>query len=230
MSEVPQLRAAVRASAERRCTRRRPMRRLARVTVVVAAVAAVLVVASWPVNEPAGEEVPATPTATPDTAASTIEALGRVYGVFRRPQTPSDRGVGELPRSGLALRLDRSGMRKLAEDGDFALYGIPALQDGHATLCVVTTRGEQLAGSGCGPFEPGKASARPRWSKTFYRPAPLYSLLVPDGTDTVDVHLRSGEVLTKRVQRNAVLFTAKGLDHISWRDAQGTVRRTRAAV
>jgi hypothetical protein len=74
------------------------------------------------------------------------------------------------------------------------------------------------------------AHTRPGWSKTFYRPAPLYSLLVPDGVESVDVQLKSGKVVTKRVQDNAVLFTIKGLNRIVWRDADGTRHSTRAAI
>jgi hypothetical protein len=62
------------------------------------------------------------------------------------------------------------------------------------------------------------------------RPAPRYALLVPDATETVEVHLTSGQVLTKRVQENAVLFRVKGLRRRTWRDAAGVTHGTRAAI
>jgi hypothetical protein len=61
-------------------------------------------------------------------------------------------------------------------------------------------------------------------------PAPVYSLLRPDGTTTVVVHLKSGKTFTDPVQDNAVLFAAKGLDRITWQDATGTLRSTRATI
>jgi hypothetical protein len=83
---------------------------------------------------------------------------------------------------------------------------------------------------GCGTFDPAKAYTHPRWSKTFYRPAPLYALLVPDGTKTVDVHLKSGGVVRRRVQDNAIIFQLKGVDRFEWQDADGTKRSTRAGI
>ena len=58
----------------------------------------------------------------------------------------------------------------------------------------------------------------------------MYALVVPDGTRTVDLHHKSGRVLTKPVQDNGVVFAVQGLRRIVWRDANGTQHSTRAAI
>src|SRR3954468_1427369 len=116
MSEVPELRAAVRVSAERRYGRRR--RRLARRSLpVVAAVAAVL--AALVLLPDAGrDEVPASPPSPTTTASaepptktkeSAMASLASVFGVFRRPQQEKDRVAGLLagvPRLARGVTLD----------------------------------------------------------------------------------------------------------------------------
>jgi hypothetical protein len=232
MSEVPELRAAVRLSAERLLAPRRPARRIA----PLLAVAAAVVVAVMLLPRTADDEVPAvTPTPTPTATASTTPAttqaaqaaVGNVFGAFRRPQRAADRTPAlREEHIANAITFRTAGVRRLAVSGDFAVYGIPGLENGQIALCVLITRASKPAGEGCGPFP----MSRPHWSKLFLRPAPLYSLLVPDGTETVQVHLKSGQVLTKRVQDNAVLFRVKGLKRMTWRDAAGVMHSTRAAV
>jgi hypothetical protein len=232
MSEVPELRAAVRASAERRCARRRrPAWRVALPLAAAAMVAALVLL-----GRPANDEVPAvapapTPTATPATTDAAQATIGSVFGAFRRPQRATDRTP--LLRDANTTRnltYDLAGVRRLAVTGDYALYGIPGVYRGQVGLCLLTTRGSEPAGAGCGAFDPDEITTHPRWMKTFYRPASLYALLLPDGTDTVQLRLRSGQVLTERVQDNAVLFTVKGLERIVWRDATGVEHSSRATI
>src|SRR5690349_6557283 len=91
MTEVPELRLAVRASAERRYGRRRRSAwRVAPLLVAAAAVIAALVL----LPRTADEEVPAvtpTPTATPaPTVADLVTSLKHDLAVYHRPQRPSD--------------------------------------------------------------------------------------------------------------------------------------------
>jgi len=251
MSEVPELRAAVRASAERRSRRRRwrSANRVAPAMVVLAACVVALVVSGSP--EADHSEVAATPspvatsTATDypivgqppgtETRASALASIASVYRAFRRPPRASDRLRGFKDttftmRGQPATQVDRANARRLATSGEHALYAAPALQNGHTILCTYMTRRGRPASAGCGVFDPAQVNAKPRWSKTFYRPAPVYALLVPDGTKTVDVHLKSGKVLTKPVQDNGVIFAVQGLRRIVWHDANGTQHSTRAAI
>jgi hypothetical protein len=244
MSELPELRAAVRVSAERRYGRRaRRSRRLKLALPLVAAVvAATVYVVGRDTTRPTGEvAATATPTisTTPapgtDTRATALSALASVYGAFRRPGRPSDRHRS-LSRflDSLApqqtIEPDVANARRLATEGENAVYAVPTLENGHAGLCTMTVRRSRPAGMGCGPFDPAEAATRPRWGKTFYRPASLYYLLLPDGTETVEIHLKSGRVVTKRVQDNAIIIQIKGLKRMTWRDADGTERSTRAGI
>jgi hypothetical protein len=235
MSEVPELRAAVRLTAERSVARRRRAAwRLVPPLVAAAAVVAALLL----LPRRANDEVPAvtptptvTPTASPETTESARATLGSVFGAFRRPQRPSDRTPALREKQiASAIEFDPAGVRRLAVSGDFGLYVIPGVEDGRVALCLLTTRRSKPAGMGCGPFDPGAVNTRPHWQKGYYRPAPLYALLLPDGVDRVEVRLKTGQVLTKRAQDNAVLFTVKGLKRIVWRDAAGVEHSTRAAI
>ena len=253
MPEVPELRAAVRVSAERRYGRgARNARRLKLAFPLVAMLVIVLVTrADRETGPPAGEVVAtvtpsATSTAAPrnapvigppgtDTRASTVQSLASVYGAFRRQVRPSDhpRGVSRLLDQGRRVpktEFDLANARRLATEGRHAVFGVPTLENGHAGLCIITIRDTRPAGMGCGSFDPTSAYTRPRWSKTFYRPAPLYTLVVPDGTKTVEVHLKSGGVVRKRVQDNAIIIERKGVDRFEWQDADGTERSTRAGI
>jgi hypothetical protein len=250
MPDVPELRAAVRASAHRRYgrPRRRAARRLLPAVALVAVVLIALVLVPSSTLDVPSDEVAATPTPTPtadgpvvgqppgtDTRASALASIASVYGVFRRPARATDRVRGldamvSRGRTTLPIELDQSNARRLATDGIHALYAVPGLRNGRTALCTYKTRRSRPASLGCGEFDPERAHTRPGWSKTFYRPAPLYALLVPDGVETVDVHLKSGKVVTKRVQDNGVLFAIKGLKRIVWRDADGTRHSTRATI
>ncbi|WP_028066924.1 hypothetical protein [Solirubrobacter soli] len=233
MAEVPELRAAVRASAERRVARRRPAWRLAPLVAAAAAVVLALVLLS----RTADDEVPAvtvTPTATPTPTSTTdgVQAsLGSVFAVFRRPQRASDRTPAlRFEHVADQLTFDPAAVRRLAVSGAYGLYVIPGVENGEVALCVLITRGAKPAGQGCGPFDPAAVNVRPHWQKLFLRPAALYALLLPDGVDRVDVRLKSGEVLTKRVQDNAVLFQVKGFERVTWRDAAGVEHSSRMAI
>ena len=183
------------------------------------------------------QDVPRTQQAPgADTLESTLRSLATVYGVFARPARASDRVPPSTPILESApgrpvTRFDRNDSRRLAVDGDRVLYAVPAVENGRAVLCtVLLTNGGAPGASGCGPFDPERVNTRPRWSSMFARPAPVYSLLLPDNVTAVEVHLKSGSTRTEPVQDNAVLFAVKGLDRISWRDPTGQARTTRATI
>jgi hypothetical protein len=161
-----------------------------------------------------------------DTPESTLQSLGTVLGAFRRPVRNSDHVPRKANLAGLGrqlgITLDLDQARRLATDGPRALYLVPSLQNGHAGVCtVLLTDGGAPGSRGCGAFNPQTLNTHPRWSSMVARPAPVYSLLVPDGTTMVTLHLRSGQSRTEPVQDNAVLFVAKGLERMTWRDASG---------
>jgi hypothetical protein len=170
-----------------------------------------------------------------DTAASTLQALARVYAAFARPARAGDR-IRDVPdhlgqTSSGPSTLDLAHARRLATDGPRVLYAIPALQNGHASLCtLLLTNGGAPGSAGCGRFDPEQVNTRPHWSKMFARPAPVCALLLPDGIATVRVHLTTGKVTERRVQDNAVLFQISGLARITWRDATGHEHSTRATI
>ena len=155
----------------------------------VALVAAVLVALVLLPSSTPDEEVAATPTPTPnaavvgqppgtDTMADALGAVAGVYGAFRRPPRAADtaRGLEEHINRGLtrsSIEVDAANARRLATYEQYALYAVPALRNGRATLCTYVTRRSRPASLGCGPFDPAQAHTRPGWSKTFYRPAPL---------------------------------------------------------
>lgn len=242
MSEVPELRAVLRDVTTRHPHRHRRPRAWHALPALVAVSATIAILVLGPRgNDAPDEEVAATVTPAhtaqhaprdeqrrgTDTPESTLQSLGTVLGAFRRPARPSDR----VPRTAkladgldrqLGITLDLDQVRRLATDGRRALYLVPSLQNGHAGICTVLLTGGAAPGSrGCGAFEPQTLNTQPRWSSMVARPAPVYSLLVPDGTTTVTLHLRSGQTRTEPVQENAVLFAIKGLERVTWRDASG---------
>jgi hypothetical protein len=176
----------------------------------------------------AGHKWPEAPgTETPDSARA---AVAKVYGVFGRPARATDRANDEPPRSALQdVDFDRADARRLATLGDYALYGLPAVINGHTVLCTSMRNSRGIGGAGCSPFNADQAHTRPVWQRTTFRPAPVISLLIPDGTDTVQVHLKSGKTHAEPVQDNAVLVQAKGFDRITWRDQRGNEHSTQAS-
>jgi len=250
MSEVPELRAVLRDVMTRHPHRRRRPRawRILPAVGAIAAAIAMLVLVPRGGGAP-DEEVAATATPSPtaqhaprdgqrggtDTPESTLQSLGTVLGAFRRPARSSDHVPRKANLAGLGrqlgITLDLDHARRLATDGARALYLVPSLQNGHAGICtVLLTDGGAPGARGCGAFDPQTLNTQPLSSSMVDRPAPVYSLLVPDGTTTVTLHLRSGETRTEPVQDNAVLFAVEGLERMSWRDASGREFSARATI
>ncbi|MDA0171907.1 hypothetical protein OJ998_22595 [Solirubrobacter taibaiensis] len=62
------------------------------------------------------------------------------------------------------------------------------------------------AGGGCGVFTVSKANRQPNWSKIFLggRRGAVYTLLLPDGVQRVQIHHSDGSVVTRTVQDNGL--------------------------
>ena len=248
MAEVPELRATIRAAAERRYGAPRRLRRqrvAAGLTLIaLSALGLSLLTTGNPQTSEFGDEVSATPSAEAPRASPTgqarstddaLQALGSTYGVFRRPARDSDRlepfpeAITQSPRWP-RVDIDWGYARRVASLDDRVVFAVPAVQQGTVQLCTATLQGSRPAGWGCGPYRPDEVHTRPFWSKTFAPPGSVYFLMLPDGTQRVDVEFISGAVRAQRVQSNGVLLRAKGLKRIRWLDANGVEHSTRAAA
>ena len=187
MSEVPELRAAVRASAQRHCCRRRwrAAHRVAPAIVVVAACAVALVVSSSPNagrtksrqlhHRPRRRRRRVTPSSASREGTRPARARSLRSRASTAPFAARPRGSDQLRgfsdgmftmRGQPRMQLDRANARRLAISGEHALYAAPALQNGRTALCAFLTRRGRPGGAGCGPFDPARIIAKPRWSKT----------------------------------------------------------------
>ena len=235
MSEIPALREALRDTARRKVNRRR--RRLT--FAIVVPIAAAFVAFAHAAVQPRTDETTIPPTATPTPTAAPSKVtlddaereLAKVYGVFRRPARASDRPARGTPEPKVfPVELEWKRARRVATLGERAAYVIPIVQHGRVGLCLVTrVDADRPGGGGCGDFSPERAMAKPIWGKTFYRPATVYDILLPDGVKEVTVHFKDRTV-TLPTGENGFMYEGRQVRKFTWRDAEGKEHSTRATI
>ena len=235
MTELPQLREALRDTAERRYGARRRTPRLLVPAVCVAVLLVLGVLAASASDRggvpPAADERVATPTPTPEavTLADVQRQLEQVYAVFRRPARAGD--DPQLGRAWGANEYDQAHARRVGGDGPHSAWLVPALIRRAPFLAPSEqTRPEPRGRPGLGRFDPGAAVSRPMWGRT----------RVHKGGRCIPSAARWGRVgrappaawrpapRPRRRQRD--LLQVKGLLEFSWRAATartiGSARRS----